>query len=662
MLWDQDGSHYRAGAGLSVFQDGVLIHNQAALGDVTVPLSPAEPAALPRQVDDAANPSGAGFPRASASYSNPGDAPGKATDGQDFDLDIPSTWWTTYRTPNASDWLQVDFGAPTSVGELRVTFYDDGGGVQLPGSWSLLVRGRDGEWEEPLDQTRSPAVPAGGSTARVLLGSPIVTDAVRLVGETRPGARGWGVTSFGSGRTVDSDLSASIETRPDGTVAVEPGLSTDVTTRLATIGDSRVASDRLLAPRGWTVERVESASPRDASPGTVETTCRVTAPATLDRGEATPLRYEALSTAAGRSASALASATWAFDPPRFGDAVWDDDFSSDRLGEYDITGGLGEPAPDFAVDTEEGVLLATTDRRARGLVRIPVAATEEFALIVEPRATAAGRPVENSLFIGSSGGPDDFAMSWYNASKSESGVNVVIGATGQSEAEGGAAHPLTWHPGDRLATVVTNGRLTSWLDRDGFWLRIGSAPVDAAVPTGTLVQWLPSFALRLDAETIAIDRVTLLRGGLSAVRPAPVVFSDGDGSASGSYTVPVAPGAEYTLNGAVLAAGRYAGSGTVTIAARPMGRALFALDATTSWTHSFAGSGPETTEPETTAPEAETIDGLAAPGRAAPASAAGSGLANTGSDARGWTLPALLLLGAGLVLRALSRRLRPLRH
>src|SRR5690606_2437096 len=120
--------------------------------------------------------------------------------------------------------------------------------------------------------------------------------------------------------------------------------------------------------------------------------------------------------------------------------------------------------------------------------------------------------------------------SWYNHSKGQGGVNVVVDGQGKGEAEGGGSQSVTWNPGDRLATVVTEGQLTSWVEEDGVWRRISAAPVDKAVTADTLAEWLPSFGIRLDRGTITIDRVTVLQGDLRVATPAAVTFADASGT------------------------------------------------------------------------------------------------------------------------------------
>ncbi|MGL5930288.1 MAG: MGH1-like glycoside hydrolase domain-containing protein, partial [Dermatophilaceae bacterium] len=202
VVWDADGSHYGVGVGLSLWRDGVRIHSQPDLGPVTVSFPRGSATALAEEVDDAANPGGREFPAASASYSNAPDPPARAIDGQEFQLDVPSTRWTTYLGPNAVDWLQVDLGASRPVDDVRTVFYDDGRGVRLPASYDVQYRTPDGGWAPLPGQTRTPASPVAGAPHRITLETPVQTDALRLVVTHTPGSSS-GVTSFGTWRARD---------------------------------------------------------------------------------------------------------------------------------------------------------------------------------------------------------------------------------------------------------------------------------------------------------------------------------------------------------------------------------------------------------------------------------------------------------------------------
>ncbi|MBT2594666.1 S8 family serine peptidase [Arthrobacter sp. ISL-72] len=76
----------------------------------------------------------------------------------------------------------------------------------------------------------------------------------------------------------------------------------------------------------------------------------------------------------------------------------------------------------------------------------------------------------------------------------------------------------------------------------------------------------------------------------TVVTPSPVVFTDKDGTAGDSYTVPVTEGVEYLAGSTVIKAGTYPGSGTVTVTARAKPDYILAAGAETQWSLTFKGS------------------------------------------------------------------------
>ncbi|MBT2594669.1 S-layer homology domain-containing protein [Arthrobacter sp. ISL-72] len=74
------------------------------------------------------------------------------------------------------------------------------------------------------------------------------------------------------------------------------------------------------------------------------------------------------------------------------------------------------------------------------------------------------------------------------------------------------------------------------------------------------------------------------------VTAAAVVFSDKDGTAGDTFTVPATDGVEYLIDGSVVEAGNYPGSGTVTVKARAKADYILAAGAAAEWTNTFRGS------------------------------------------------------------------------
>ncbi len=69
----------------------------------------------------------------------------------------PNSHCTNYGSPNATDWLELDFGAATTLGQLKLAFYDTGtGGVRLPSAYQVQYLD-GGSWTDISGQQRSPA-------------------------------------------------------------------------------------------------------------------------------------------------------------------------------------------------------------------------------------------------------------------------------------------------------------------------------------------------------------------------------------------------------------------------------------------------------------------------------------------------------------------------
>jgi hypothetical protein len=126
-------------------------------GDVKLPLEPP-----PHPTGDIAyNPGDRPFPKASASYADRfGGKPALAIDGRTNFLPSPTNRWTSYESPNATDWLEVDFGAEKAFNRIELAIYDDRGGVQAPTKYE--VEYWDGKaWRVVAGAKKSPEQPTG---------------------------------------------------------------------------------------------------------------------------------------------------------------------------------------------------------------------------------------------------------------------------------------------------------------------------------------------------------------------------------------------------------------------------------------------------------------------------------------------------------------------
>ncbi|MCF7730631.1 MAG: discoidin domain-containing protein [Akkermansiaceae bacterium] len=126
------------------------------------------------------NPTGNGFPKITASHSDVfGGLPPRAIDGKIIFEATPANRWTSYGSPNASDWLELEFDQTIAACRAVLHIYDDHGGVQAPADYHL--EGWTGsEWKPIPNQVKSPAVPTG-NMANTVTFPQVKTNRLRVV-------------------------------------------------------------------------------------------------------------------------------------------------------------------------------------------------------------------------------------------------------------------------------------------------------------------------------------------------------------------------------------------------------------------------------------------------------------------------------------------------
>lgn len=116
---------------------------------------------------------------ATASYSNHGDSVQTVNDGILSFSDFPRNRWTSYGSPNASDWVETAYPAPKSLNAAGIYLYDDGGGVQAPASFDVEYWNGSG-WTSVPNQTRTTSEPAGNALNLVVFDT-VIADRLRVV-------------------------------------------------------------------------------------------------------------------------------------------------------------------------------------------------------------------------------------------------------------------------------------------------------------------------------------------------------------------------------------------------------------------------------------------------------------------------------------------------
>jgi len=155
-------------------------------GEAILPLEPAPPPAG----NFAFNPGGEGapeFPQARASHTSRYDRVERAIDGIVSYHTNPNNRWTAYESPNATDWLEVDFGEPKTFSRLELALFDDRGGVQVPERFHVEIL-TEGGWKRVEKEVHAPEQPLGNALNEIRF-KPVTARLMRVVFTHRRAAR-----------------------------------------------------------------------------------------------------------------------------------------------------------------------------------------------------------------------------------------------------------------------------------------------------------------------------------------------------------------------------------------------------------------------------------------------------------------------------------------
>ena len=125
LIWDLDGTRYGRGAGFTVFIDDKVVLNRSTVESSIVHVRSRKAALTFERPHNLAVNNGRRFPEITASYSHPSTPPFYANDGSIWYHDVPINRWTTLDSPNATDWISIDFGVEQTISEVKLYFIDD---------------------------------------------------------------------------------------------------------------------------------------------------------------------------------------------------------------------------------------------------------------------------------------------------------------------------------------------------------------------------------------------------------------------------------------------------------------------------------------------------------------------------------------------------------
>lgn len=151
------------------------------------------------------------FPTPTASYTYFGDSIAQVHDQIISYNDSPRSRWTSYETPNASDWIQSTFAASASFSTVSIAVYSDGGGVQVP--TAVDVQWWNGSsWVSCTSQVPSntPVLP---NALHTITFDSVTTTQMRVVltkGGSYPQGTGVSEITYGTNGNFDSAYSGSL--------------------------------------------------------------------------------------------------------------------------------------------------------------------------------------------------------------------------------------------------------------------------------------------------------------------------------------------------------------------------------------------------------------------------------------------------------------------
>ncbi|MFQ6047350.1 MAG: discoidin domain-containing protein, partial [Gemmatimonadales bacterium] len=122
-----------------------------------------------------------GRPSVTASYTHAGDRVEHVNDMRIAFTRYSRNRWTAYGSPNARDWVAIDFGEPRRVEIVDLFLYSDGRGVEVPRDYALEYRDA-GRWTRLEVVSRVPNEPMGWARNRVRV-VPVETERLRVLFE-----------------------------------------------------------------------------------------------------------------------------------------------------------------------------------------------------------------------------------------------------------------------------------------------------------------------------------------------------------------------------------------------------------------------------------------------------------------------------------------------
>lgn len=120
-----------------------------------------------------------GYPRASASFSAPNDSVRQVNDMRVAFTKYSRNRWSAVGSPNAQDWVAIDFGGAKTLQRVELYLFGDDGRIKAPRNYSIQIWDGNG-WRDARMRSRTPERPLA-SARNVVLVEPVTTSRVRVV-------------------------------------------------------------------------------------------------------------------------------------------------------------------------------------------------------------------------------------------------------------------------------------------------------------------------------------------------------------------------------------------------------------------------------------------------------------------------------------------------
>lgn len=177
IVYDREGTHYKAGKGLTVYLDGKKVASEQKGGKYAVYIGPPLKSDTKKaETNLALNIHRTGYPVASTSINSYPDSVFQAIDGKIWYFKEISNRWTTAGSITARDWLQITFEEPKPVSAAVIHFYADEK-FALPAHFQIEYW-KNNDW---IPVTISDSINLKANTATRVSFGEVNTDKIRLV-------------------------------------------------------------------------------------------------------------------------------------------------------------------------------------------------------------------------------------------------------------------------------------------------------------------------------------------------------------------------------------------------------------------------------------------------------------------------------------------------